>query len=76
MHYKVRDSVAMETYGEEIILSHDVMEAVNGEQSAEILRLPNLKTFRYLQKHYTQQSGKLSDVIFQRKSWELVRPEV
>eukprot|EP00542_Grammatophora_oceanica_P016718 CAMPEP_0194031968 /NCGR_PEP_ID=MMETSP0009_2-20130614/5019_1 /TAXON_ID=210454 /ORGANISM="Grammatophora oceanica, Strain CCMP 410" /LENGTH=570 /DNA_ID=CAMNT_0038672267 /DNA_START=282 /DNA_END=1994 /DNA_ORIENTATION=+ len=75
LHYKVREEVANEAYGEEIILSHEVMEAVNGE-SAEILRLPNQKTFRYLRKHYTQQSGKLSDAVFQRKSWELVLPEI
>eukprot|EP00539_Tryblionella_compressa_P000940 CAMPEP_0178738578 /NCGR_PEP_ID=MMETSP0744-20121128/3591_1 /TAXON_ID=913974 /ORGANISM="Nitzschia punctata, Strain CCMP561" /LENGTH=628 /DNA_ID=CAMNT_0020391213 /DNA_START=40 /DNA_END=1926 /DNA_ORIENTATION=- len=74
MHYKVRDSVANQ-YGEEIILSHEVMEAVNGE-SAEILRLPNLKTFRYLKKHYHQQSAKLPDSCFQRQAWEMVRPEV
>jgi hypothetical protein len=75
MHYKVKDDIAMEEYGEEIVLSHDVMEAVNGE-SAEILRLPNLRTFKYLRKHYMQQSGKLSELVFQRTSWELVRPEV
>jgi hypothetical protein len=75
MHYKVVDEIANEVYGEEINLSHEVMEAVNGE-SAEILRLPNLKTFKYLRKHYTQQSGKLSDAVFQRTSWEMVRPEV
>ena len=74
MHYKVRDDIA-EQYGEEIILSHEVMEAVNGE-SAEILRLPNLKTFRYLRKHYSQQSGKLPEHVFQRISWEMVRPEI
>ena len=74
MHYKVQDAVA-EKYGEEIILSHEVMEAVNGA-SAEILRLPNQKTFRYLQKHYTQQCGKLSDEVFKRSNWEVVLPEV
>jgi hypothetical protein len=74
MHYKVRDSLA-NLYGEEIILSHEVMEAVNGD-SAEILRLPNLKTFRYLRKHYHQQSAKLPDSCFQRQAWEMVRPEV
>jgi hypothetical protein len=74
MHYKVRDSLANQ-YGEEIILSHEVMEAVNGD-SAEILRLPNLKTFRYLRKHYHQQSAKLPDSCFQRQAWEMVRPEV
>lgn len=75
LHYKVIDEVANEVYGEEIILSHEVMEAVNGE-SAEILRLPNLKTFKYLRKHYTQQSGKLADAAFRRTSWEMVRPEI
>lgn len=74
MHYKVQDQVA-EPYGEEIILSHEVMEAVNGT-SAEILRLPNQKTFRYLQKHYTQQCGKLNGEVFKRESWELILPEV
>lgn len=74
MHYKVRDEIA-DQYGEEIILSHEVMEAVNGD-SAEILRLPNLKTFKYLRKHYNQQSGKLPDEVFARKAWEMVRPEV
>lgn len=75
LHYKVRDEVA-DNFGEEVILSHEVMEAVNGHDSAEILRLPNLKTFRYLRKHYNQQSAKLPDEVFQRKAWELVRPEV
>ena len=74
MHYKVRDSIA-KPYGEEIILSHEVLEAVCGD-SAEILRLPNLKTFRYLRKHYHQQSAKLPDSCFQRQAWEMVRPEV
>ena len=75
LHYKVRDEVA-DVFGEEVILSHEVMEAVNGHDSAEILRLPNLKTFRYLRKHYSQQSAKLPDEVFQRKAWELVHPEV
>ncbi len=74
MHYKVGESIA-DRYGEEVNLSHEVMEAVNGD-SAEILRLPNLKTFRYLRKHYHQQSAKLPDSCFQRQAWELVRPEV
>eukprot|EP00540_Astrosyne_radiata_P014596 CAMPEP_0116838748 /NCGR_PEP_ID=MMETSP0418-20121206/9384_1 /TAXON_ID=1158023 /ORGANISM="Astrosyne radiata, Strain 13vi08-1A" /LENGTH=189 /DNA_ID=CAMNT_0004468783 /DNA_START=162 /DNA_END=731 /DNA_ORIENTATION=+ len=72
LHYRVVDAVAT---AQEIVLSHEVMEAVNGE-SAEILRLPNQKTFRYLRRHYTQQSGKLDDVVFQRTSWEVVLPEV
>jgi hypothetical protein len=74
MHYKLNDAVA-EQFGEEIILSHEVMEAVNGA-SAEILRLPNQKTFRYLQKHYTQQCGKLNEQVFMRNNWEVVLPEV
>jgi len=61
---------------EEIILSHEIMEAVNGEQSAEILRLPNKKTFRYLQKQYTQQCAKLGGKVFDRTSWQRVMPEV
>ena len=75
LHYKVTDEVA-DVFGEEVILSHDVMEAVNGHDSAEILRLPNLKTFLYLRKHYNQQSEKLPQEVFQRNAWELVRPEV
>lgn len=75
LHYKVIDEVA-DVFGEEVILSHEVMEAVNGKESAEILRLPNLKTFRYLRKHYSQQSAKLPDEVFQRKAWEMMRPEV
>lgn len=75
LHYKVIDEVA-DIFGEEVILSHDVMEAVNGPESAEILRLPNLKTFRYLRKHYSQQSAKLPEEVFQRKAWEIMLPEV
>ena len=63
-------------FGEEVILSHEVMEAVNGKDSAEILRLPNLKTFSYLRRHYTQQSAKLPDQVFERQAWEMIRPEV
>jgi len=78
LHYKVRNNIVCSDlyYGEEIILSHDVMEAVNGELSADILRLPNKKTFKYLRKHYVQQCGKLSEVVFDRTSWEIVLPEV
>lgn len=75
LHYKVRDDLADQLYGEEIVLSHEVMEAVNGE-SAEILMLPNHKTFKYLQKHYAPQCSKLDASIFQRTSWERVAPEV
>eukprot|EP00797_Seminavis_robusta_P032168 Sro711_g191260.1 n/a (277) ;mRNA; r:44416-45246 len=76
LHYQVRPSLALELYGEEIVLSHDVMEAVNGASSAEILKLPNRKTFRYLKKHYPQQSQKLPDIVFERASWEQVKAEV
>lgn len=75
MHYKVRDDIAEQVYGEEIVLSHEVMEAVNGA-SAEILTLPNLKAFRYLRKHYAQQCSKLDDRVFRRNCWERVAPEV
>lgn len=61
---------------EEIALSHEVLEAVNGEVSAEILRLPNQKTFDYLRRQYSQQSSKLKEEVFDRKSWEIVLPEV
>jgi hypothetical protein len=74
LHYTVREEIA-DQYGEEVILSHEVMEAVNGE-SAEILRLPNLKTFKYLHKHYNQQSSKLPKHFFERQSWDLVLPEI
>jgi hypothetical protein len=76
MHYKVKDEVAEAVYGEELDLSHEVMEAVNGVQSAEILQLPNLKVFRYLRKHYAQQSAKLDDRVFRRTAWERVSPEI
>mmetsp|Transcript_34474 Transcript_34474/g.83164 ORF Transcript_34474/g.83164 Transcript_34474/m.83164 type:complete len:729 (+) Transcript_34474:664-2850(+) len=74
LHYKVRDAVANQC-GEEVILSHEVMVAVNGD-SATILRLPNQKTFRYLKRHYNQQSAKLDERYFERQSWEMVRCEV
>jgi hypothetical protein len=77
MHYKVLDRIAELVYdGEEITLSHEVMEAVNGSESAEILTLPNQKAFRYLRKHYGQQCAKLDDRVFRRDSWERVAPEV
>lgn len=76
MHYKVKDDIADVVYGEELDLSHDVMEAVNGEQSAEILQLPNQKVFRYLRKHYAQQCSKLDDRVFRRTAWERVAPEI
>lgn len=76
MHYKVLDELAEQVYGEEIALSHDVMEAVNGNISAEILQLPNLKVFRYLRKHYAQQCSKLEDRVFRRGAWIKVAPEV
>ncbi|KAL7434489.1 hypothetical protein ACHAXH_002330 [Discostella pseudostelligera] len=80
-HYRVKRSVAVfpastKDKQEEIALSHDVMEAVNGEVSAEILRLPNQKVFDYLRRQYSQQSSKLNDEVFARKNWELVMPEI
>jgi hypothetical protein len=75
MHYKVRDDIADQVYGEEIVLSHDVMEAATGA-SAEILTLPNRTVIRYLRKHYAQQCSKLDDRVFQRANWERVAPEV
>lgn len=74
LHYKARDEICQQ-YGEEINLSHEVMEAVNGD-SVDIVTLPNMKTFRYLQKHYNQQSQKLPEIVFNRASWERIRPEV
>ena len=73
LHYKVRDEIA-DQYGEEVILSHEVMEAVN--ETADLVRLPNLKTFKYLHKHYSQQSSKLPKTFFERQSWDVVLPEV
>lgn len=76
LHYQVHPALALELYGEDIVLSHDVLEAVNGVNSADILKLPNQKTFRYLKKHYQQQSAKLPEVVFKRTSWEQVKSEV
>lgn len=81
MYYRVLDNVAngmnLQAMGiDEIILSHEVMEAVNGEQSAGMLRLPNNKLFQYLQKHYNQQCAKLTGKVFDRRSWEMVLSEV
>ena len=58
------------------------MEAVNDGESAEVVRLPeivklpNLKTFQYLRRHYNQQSETLAEAVFPLQSWELVRPEI
>ena len=82
MYYRVVDGVAAKMKKQlrragvnEVILSHEVMEAVHG-QSAEIVNLPAKKTFAYLQKHYTQQCAKLVERVFKRASWEKVMPEV
>jgi hypothetical protein len=72
MHYKVLDQVADQVYGREIVLSHDIMQVVNGSDSAELLALPNQNTFRYLKKHYSLQCNKLDVCIFQRHCWERV----
>lgn len=85
MYYKVVDEV-IESYGkrnrkiEEVALSHEVMEAVNGE-SADMLSLPGNKTFQYLKKHYKQQCAKLTpqklySKVFDRSNWIRVMPEV
>jgi len=50
--------------------------AVNGEVSAELLRLPNQKVFDYLKRQYSQQSSKLNSEVFGRNSWEVVMAEV
>lgn len=85
MHYRVKPDVKVfpadgtpnhHHQQQEISLSQEIMEAVNGEESAEILRLPNQKTFDYLRKHYSQQSIKLNEEVFDRKSWEMVMPEI
>jgi hypothetical protein len=73
-YYKVHKEIAQE-FGDDIVLSHEVMETVNGA-SADILRLPNQKIFAYLKKHYAQQSEKLPEAVFERSAWELVLPEV
>jgi hypothetical protein len=75
LYYKVRDDVAEEVYGDGIILSHDVMEAVNGA-STDLVTLPNQHTFRYLKTHYSQQCAKLDESVFQRSCWRRVAPEV
>jgi len=84
MHYRVKNTVNVvatspadsNSIPEEISLSHEVMETVNGKVSAEILRLPNQKTFDYIRTQYSQQSAKLNAEVFDRKSWEMVMPEV
>jgi len=84
MHYRVKSTVNVvatspadsNSIPDEISLSHEVMETVNGKVSAEILRLPNQKTFDYIRTQYSQQSAKLNAEVFDRKSWEMVMPEV
>jgi len=88
MYYKVLDEVVNSAgkkvkkcgIESEIVLSHEVMEAVSGE-SAEILTLPCMQTFKYLQKHYKPQCDKLTRAkllrkVFDRSSWVRVMPEV
>lgn len=76
LHYKVVDEIAEQVYGEEIALSHDVLEASTGRSSAAILTLPNRAVLQYLRKHYPQQCGKLDERVFERASWERVSPEI
>jgi len=64
--YPPSSSLHQQQESEEIALSHEVMEAVNGEVSAEILKLPNQNLFDYLKRQYSQQSSKLSDEVFVR----------
>ena len=61
---------------DEIALSHEVMLACNGEDSSEIVRLPNTRCFRYLKKHYPHQCSKIDASVFHRSSWEMVKAEV
>lgn len=74
-YYKIKSEISNEQYGESIVLCHAIMEAVNGS-SSDMVRLPNLKTFQYLKKHYPQQSEKLPSSVFERSSWEVVLPEI
>jgi hypothetical protein len=82
MYFQVREDVAKlipqrSFYGiEHIILCYEVLETANGAQSAEILKLPSTKTFKYLQKHYAQQCSKLHTDVFDRNSWETIMPEI
>ncbi|CAJ1941353.1 unnamed protein product [Cylindrotheca closterium] len=74
-YYKIKSEISQDDYGESIVLCHDIMLAVNGA-SSDMVRLPNLKTFQYLKKHYPQQSEKLPASVFERSSWEVVLPEI
>lgn len=72
MHYRVQDSQNIvktsnndkEDDDPSIYLSHELIVSINGEQSADIIRLPNKKTFAYLKTHYQQQSTKLKEQVF------------
>ena len=81
MHYRVQDSqhCLVQTSNDDddssIYLSHELIVSINGEQSADIIRLPNKKTFAHLKTHYQQQSTKLKEQVFCRDSWEVVLPE-
>jgi len=73
-HYRIKDD--FNDYGEDINLSHDVLVVANGEASAALIRKPNTTTFRYIQKHYSQQCSKLHKNMFDRRCWESVLAEV
>lgn len=82
MYYKVLDKITSKLRKQlrkaglnEIILSHELMEAAHG-CSSDIITLPTRKTFRYLHEHYGQQCAKLNDRVFKRTSWEKIMPEV
>jgi hypothetical protein len=60
---------------EDVFLSHEVMIAIHGETSAELLKLPNTKTLTYLSTFYPTQSSKYPPSVFVRDSWDAILPE-
>lgn len=86
MHYRIKPTLSSASFidgttthppeSNEIALSQQVMEAINGQESAEILRLPNQKTLECLRWQYGHQCNKLREVVFDRTSWEMVMPEI
>ena len=55
--------ISQSMYGEEIALSHDMMEAATGKSSAEILALPNRIILNYIQKRHSQQCSIWEDRV-------------
>lgn len=79
MHYfvssdKLQKVEHLDNY-EDVFLSHEVMIAIHGETSAELLKLPNTKTLTYLSTFYPAQSSKYPPSVFVRDSWEAILPE-